>query len=57
MMRINHFKTLSDEQILRDRNMVISTIKKLELWKGEHLLSNFVREKFPTYWEEALKSM
>lgn len=57
LMKINHFETLSDEQILRDRNMVIGTIKRLELWKGEHPLSGFVREKFPVYWEEALKSM
>lgn len=52
---INHFETLSDAQRARDKRMVLSTIKSLELYKGGHPLSAFVREKFPEYWEEALR--
>lgn len=52
-LKINHFENLSNEQIEKDRSMVIGAIKGLELLKGEHPLSNFVQEKFPAYWEEA----
>ena len=43
--------------ISKDRNMVMGAIKRLGLLKGEHPLSNFVREKFPIYWEEALHTL
>ena len=35
--------------------MVMGAIQRLELWKGKHPLSGFVQEKFPAYWEEALR--
>jgi len=53
---INHFETLFDEQKRRDRNMVLGAIKRLELLKGEHPLSEFVKEKFPALWNEALEA-
>lgn len=56
-LKINHFDDLSDDQICKNRNMVIGAIKRLELWKGEHPLSNFVQEKFPVYWKEALQML
>lgn len=56
-LKINRFEELSDSQINKDKNMVIGAIKRLELWKGEHPLSNFVQEKFPVYWEEALHTL
>lgn len=56
-LKINYFEKLSEEQISKDRNMVLRTIKRLELWKGEHPLSGFVQEKFPAYWEEALRTL
>lgn len=56
-IKINRFEELSDKQINKNRNMVIGTIKRLELVKGEHPLSNFVKEKFPVYWEEALRTL
>lgn len=51
---INRYENLSDERIRKDRNMVLGTIKSLNLLKGEHPLSNFVKEKFPEYWEESI---
>ena len=54
MLIINHFENLSEEQKGKDRNMILGAIKRLELLKGEHPLSNFVSEKFPEIWEEAL---
>lgn len=56
-LKINHFEELSDEQIRKDKNMVIGAIKRLELLKGGHPLSGFVKEKFPAYWEEALRTL
>ena len=56
-MKINHFEELTDQQINKDKNMVMGAIKRLGLLKGEHPLSNFVREKFPIYWEEALHTL
>lgn len=56
-LKINHFENLSAEQIRKDKNMVIGAIKRLELLKGEHPLSGFVKEKFPAYWEEALQTL
>ncbi len=53
---INHFEDLSDERMMKDRNMVLGAIKRLELFKGEHPLSGFVKEKFPSFWEEALRT-
>ena len=50
---INHFATRSDEQRQRDRNMVLGAIKRLDLLRGEHILSAFVAEKFPHLWDEA----
>ena len=54
LLKINHFTERSDEEKKED-NMVMGAIKRLELWKGEHPLSGFVQEKFPAYWEEALR--
>ena len=56
-LKINHFEELTDQQINKDKNMVMGAIKRLGLLKGEHPLSNFVREKFPIYWEEALHTL
>lgn len=51
---INHFEDLTDMQKNKDKNMILGAIKRLELLKGEHPLSGFVKEKFPVYWDEAL---
>ena len=56
-LRINHFENLSQEQIAKDKNMILGAIKRLELLKGEHPLSGFVKEKFPIYWQEALHTL
>lgn len=56
-LKINHFEKLSEEQRNKDKSMVIGAIKGLGLLKGEHPLSNFVQEKFPAYWEEALRTL
>ena len=52
---IHHFESLSEEQRARDKRMVLRAIQRLELLKGEHPLSPFVKEKFPLIWEEAIR--
>lgn len=53
LLAINHFENLSEKQKQKDKNMVLGAIKRLNLLKGEHPLSNFVSIKFPEIWEEA----
>jgi len=53
LLRIHHFEERTNRQKERDRNMVLGTIKRLELLKGEHPLSGFVASKFPAIWQEA----
>ena len=55
LLRIQHYESLSEEQKQRDRNMVLSTIRRLDLLEGEHPLSPFVSRTFPELWEEALR--
>jgi len=55
MLIINRFENLSEEQKEKDRNMILGAIKRLELLKGEHPLSNFVSAKFPELWEESFR--
>ena len=57
LLRINHYDTLSHEQRRRDKSMVLGAIHRLGLLMGEHPLSDFVREKFPALWNEALLEM
>ena len=54
---INRFDELSDEIRRREQKMVLDSIRNLELWKMERPLSDFVAEKFPDLWEEALRSL
>ena len=54
MLIINRYESLSDERKIKDRNMVLSAIKGLDLLKGDHPLSSFVSAKFPELWDEAL---
>ena len=53
---INRYENLSGEQKSKDRNMVLTLIKRLDLLKGEHPMSKFVSEKFPEYWNEARRT-
>ena len=53
MLIINRYENLPEEQKSNDRNMVLGAIRRLELLKGEHPLSNFVSSKFPELWDEA----
>ena len=53
---INHYENISEEQKRKDKNMILRAIKRLDLLKGEHPLSNFVSIKFPEIWNEALHS-
>lgn len=55
LLKIHHYRDLTDEQRRKDRNMVLNAIRRLDLLKGEHPLSGFVSEKFPDLWREALK--
>ena len=55
LLVIHHFESLSEEQRARDKRMVLRAIQRLELLKGEHPLSPFVKEKFPLIWEEAIR--
>ena len=54
---INRFHQLPDEIRIRERRIVLDSIKRLELWKRERPLSDFVSEKFPDLWDEALRSL
>jgi len=54
---INRFDALADEVKDRERRIVLESIKNLELWKRERPLSDFVAEKFPDLWDEALRSL
>jgi len=55
LLVIHHFESLSEEQRARDKRIVLRAIQRLELLKGEHPLSPFVKEKFPLIWEEAIR--
>ena len=57
MLLINRFETLTEEQKARDKRMIMREINRLELLKGTHPLSGFVRETFPVVWEEALRAL
>ena len=50
---INRYAILSDEQLQRDRRMVLGAIKRFGLLRGEHPLSEFVAKKFPHLWDAA----
>ena len=54
LLKINRYKTLSDKQRRRDRNMILNAIRRENLFTGQHPLAGFVMEKFPDIWEEAL---
>ena len=54
---INRFENLPNEVRDKERNIVINSIKNLELWKRERPLADFVFEKFPDLWEEALRTV
>lgn len=41
----------------KDKNMVLSAIKRLDLLKDEHPMSKFVSEKFPELWSEARRML
>lgn len=56
LLVIHRFETLSEERRKSDRNMVLGTIKNLNLLSGNHPLSDFVKEKFPEHWAEALEN-
>jgi hypothetical protein len=56
LLIINHFETLTDKQKVKDRNMILSAIKRFDLLKGEHPLSNFVHDKFPEIWKDAFNA-
>jgi len=54
---INRFEELSEHQKLRDRNMVLGAIERLDLLAGEHPMAGFVAERFPQLWQEALHDL
>ena len=55
LLRINRFESLTKTQRQKDRNMILSAIRRLELLKGTHPLSSFVSQTFPELWEEAIR--
>jgi hypothetical protein len=54
---INRFENLPEEVKNREKQIVLNSIKNLELWKRERPLADFVSEKFPDLWDEALRSL
>ena len=56
LMSISRYKNRSNEQKQSDKNIILGTIKKFELLKGEHPLSELISTKFPELWEESLRS-
>ena len=53
LLRIHRFETLTDQQKEKNRNMILGAIKRFELLKGEHILSDFAAATFPELWREA----
>ena len=54
LMKIEHFRSLTEERKSANYNMVKNAILRLKLHEGIHPLSVFVQEIFPEIWSDTL---